>query len=65
MSKIDALQGKEKAVRLTVSIPPQDYEEIQQIAENAGVSYSWVIRKAVKEYIIKDIPLFKDHLNDL
>lgn len=44
-------RGKQKSVRLSVSLDDQDYGEIQRIARDLDVSSAWVVRRAVTEYI--------------
>jgi len=44
--------------RLTVSLPVDDYEQINRVSNRDGVSIAWVIRKAIAEYLEKDSPLF-------
>lgn len=47
-----------KCVRSTVSIPAEQYEELQQIAEEKRVSVAWVVRDAVERYLAARHPLF-------
>ncbi len=42
-----------KAVRTTVSFPPDQYEKLQAIAEANGLSVAWVVRQAVSELLEK------------
>lgn len=42
-----------KSVRTTVSLPSDQYQELQQIAESNGLSISWVIRQAVGDFLTK------------
>lgn len=39
--------------RITVTIPPNDYEAIKKIAKTKKVSASWVVRDAVEVYVLK------------
>lgn len=40
-----------KSVRLSISIPEDDYSTLQAIADENQVSLSWMIRKTVKEFL--------------
>ncbi|GAB3529170.1 ribbon-helix-helix domain-containing protein [Photobacterium alginatilyticum] len=40
-----------KSVRTTVSLPQEQHQALQQIAEKNGLSISWVIRQAVGEFL--------------
>lgn len=39
--------------RLTVSLTPKDHEQLNAIAEQNGASVSWVLRRAIEEYLSK------------
>lgn len=48
--------------RLTVSLTGQDYETLNALAEREHVSASWVVRRAIDEFLQKhqmelDLPL--------
>jgi hypothetical protein len=50
-----------KSVRTSVSLPYGQHEAIQKLAEENGLSISWVIRQAVGEFLAnnkKFKPLF-------
>lgn len=49
---------EKKAARITVTIPPENYESIVRIARTKKVSTSWVVRDAVEKYLAADMPLF-------
>lgn len=51
--------GPGAPVRLTVTFPRDDYEEICRIAESKKVSASWVVRDAVDRYFSAQIPLLR------
>lgn len=40
-----------KAVRTTVSLPSEQYEKLQVLAETNGLSVAWVVRQAVGEFL--------------
>src|SRR5207302_9102135 len=46
-----------ETVRLTVSLPKKSLIRVSAIADQMGVSAAWVIRKAVDEYVNRDVPL--------
>lgn len=46
-------------VRLTVSLPKAVLSRVNIIARQMEVSAGWVIRKAVIEFVDRDIPLFR------
>ena len=48
-----------KSVRMSVSIPPEDYEDLERIAEQKKVSVAWVIREAIEQYLKAESPLFR------
>ena len=52
-------EGNQKSTRTTVSIPSEDYEELERIAVRNKVSVAWVIRKAVSHYLAEQAPLFR------
>jgi metal-responsive CopG/Arc/MetJ family transcriptional regulator len=46
-------------VRLTVSLPKEVLSRVNVVAGQMEVSAGWVIRKAVIEFVNRDIPLFR------
>jgi predicted transcriptional regulator len=48
-----------KSIRSTVSIPAEQYEELQRIADKKRVSIAWVIRDAIDRYLTAEVPLFQ------
>ncbi len=42
-----------KSVRTTVSLPQDQYKQLQALAEGSGLSVAWVIRQAVGEFLGK------------
>jgi metal-responsive CopG/Arc/MetJ family transcriptional regulator len=49
-------------MRITVTLPRDDYERVCLIANTKKVSASWVVRDAVEEYLRLDTPLFGKNL---
>ena len=47
------------SVRTTVSIPKDDYSEIERLAERKKVSVAWVVREAIDRYLASESPLFR------
>lgn len=44
--------------RITVTVPPDHYEQVCRMAKGKKVSNAWIIRDAVEKYIEADAPLF-------
>lgn len=40
-----------KAVRTTISLPPEQLERLQQMADQHGLSLAWIVRQAVNEFL--------------
>jgi metal-responsive CopG/Arc/MetJ family transcriptional regulator len=51
---------KASATRITVTLPPEHYEHLLNMAKNKRVSASWVVRDAVAKYLAEDMPLFAE-----
>ncbi len=43
-------QGQQ-LVRVTISVDPADYDAFEQLGEQARLSRSWLIRKAMREFL--------------
>lgn len=54
-----------KSVRTTVSLPPDDYDELEALARKNRVSVAWVIRDAVQKYLESQTPLLRAKPNAL
>jgi hypothetical protein len=39
------------SVRTTVSLPRDDYSELEALAKRQKVSVAWIVRRAVEEYL--------------
>ncbi len=48
-----------KSVRTTVSLPPDDYVELEALARKHRVSVAWIIRDAVQRYLDGQVPLLR------
>jgi len=42
---------EKKIARITVSLKPVEHEALAKLAEQRDVSLSWIVRKAVEQYI--------------
>lgn len=40
-----------KSVRTTISLPPAQLEQLQALADQHGLSFAWVIRQAINEFL--------------
>ena len=49
---------KPSGTRITITLPPDDYGHVLQLAKQKRVSASWVVRDAVSRYLADDMPLF-------
>lgn len=45
--------------RLSISIPHDLYQTLETQAAHNNVSLAWVLRKALTEYLDRDIPLLR------
>ncbi|AMV34981.1 Ribbon-helix-helix protein, copG family [Pirellula sp. SH-Sr6A] len=50
---------RKPSVRTTVSIPRDNYSELEVMAEQQKVSVAWVVRRAVDEYLQRRGPLLQ------
>jgi predicted DNA-binding protein len=46
--------------RLSVSLPGEQYTQLQDLAEKKRVSIAWVVRDAVEKYLIGDMTVNKE-----
>ena len=46
-------------VRLSVTIPVDDYADLKKTADSKRVSIAWVVRDAVNEYLRNQAPLLR------
>lgn len=44
-------RSKKLGPRVTVSVTPGDYDTLNTLAEKDDVSVSWVVRRAIHEYL--------------
>lgn len=40
-----------KAIRTTISLPPQQLQRLQEMADQHGLSLAWIVRQAVNEFL--------------
>lgn len=50
--------NKPRTTRASVSLPPEIYTTLQDIAKQKKVSTAWVLRDAAEKYIAEQWPLF-------
>jgi len=50
-----------KNVRLSVILPKDQHDELQDLANSKRVSLAWVVRDAVERYLDDQAPLFRRH----
>jgi Ribbon-helix-helix protein, copG family len=54
--EVAATKRRSSGTRITVTIPPQDYEVVRRLAAQKKVSASWIVRDAVEKYIQPESP---------
>lgn len=42
-----------KSARTTISLPPEQLEQLQTLADRHGLSLAWVIRQAINEFLAR------------
>ncbi|WP_350447384.1 CopG family transcriptional regulator [Pseudomonas solani] len=42
-----------KSARTTISLPPEQLEQLQVLADRHGLSLAWVIRQAINEFLAR------------
>lgn len=52
-------QSAIQKIRLSVSLEVADHEALSRVAARQEVSLAWVVRRAVKEYLDRQAPLFR------
>ena len=45
-------------VRLSVTLPADEYHELQRLSKRNRVSVAWLVRNAVTDYLEGQVPLF-------
>jgi hypothetical protein len=48
--------GRSNGTRITVTVPPRDYEVVRSMAKDKKVSAAWIVRDAVEKYIQRETP---------
>jgi predicted transcriptional regulator len=56
---IKSTTRQKPSVRTTVSVPKDDYVELEAMAERQKVSVAWIVRRAVEEYLERQRPLLR------
>ena len=49
-------RSKKLGPRVTVSVTPGDYDTLNTLANKDDVSVSWVVRRAIREYLRRHQP---------
>ena len=52
-------QERPPTVRLSVTVPRPDYDELERLAGLNHVSVAWVVRKAIDQFLAVQEPLFR------
>jgi predicted DNA-binding protein len=47
-----------RIVRASISVPEEQYAEIQRLATAKKVSTAWIVREAIDKYLADQHPLF-------
>jgi predicted transcriptional regulator len=42
-----------KSARTTISLTPEQLEQLQALADKHGLSLAWVIRQAISEFLVR------------
>lgn len=42
-----------KSARTTISLPPEQLEQLQALADRHGLSLAWMIRQAINEFLAR------------
>lgn len=53
-------RGRQKTSRLTVNLDDQAYGALLAIASNRDAPLSWVVRRAVSEFIQRELPAIEE-----
>ncbi len=51
MWRMASTSESRKLIRATISVNKEDYESMAQLAESMDVSASWLMRKAMREFL--------------
>lgn len=43
---------------MSITLPPDHFDELNQIADQRKVSVAWLVREAVEKYLDANAPLF-------
>ncbi len=58
MAKSERSNVSPRHVRTSVSVPIDDYQELERLAQKKKVSVAWIIRDAVEQYLSRSPSLF-------
>lgn len=52
-----------KSARTSISLPPEQLEQLQALADRHGLSLAWIIRQAINEFLARvELPATFDPL---
>ena len=56
-NEVKSKRGRPKAAalmkRVNISVDPNDYEAFDKLGKDTGLSIAWLIRKAMREFLIR------------
>lgn len=58
----DMWVDEKRPTRITVTLPPDNYELLVRAAKMRKVSASWIVRDAVDKYFAAETPLFRQNV---
>ena len=53
-----SMDEEPSTVRLSVTLPTDEYHELQRLSKRNRVSIAWLVRNAVTDYLQAQAPLF-------
>ena len=59
VSKKSGSRQSPRTVRVSISLPAADCEDIKKTASSKRVSVAWVVRDAVQDYLRNQTPLLR------
>ena len=59
-AQLNSMDAPPSTVRLSVTLPADDYRELKRLSERNRVSVAWLVRNAVTEHLEAQAPLFAE-----
>ncbi|MCC6387401.1 MAG: ribbon-helix-helix protein, CopG family [Dehalococcoidia bacterium] len=53
------MEDRKESVRVSATVPVSDHTELERIAQAKRVSFAWVVRDAIAQYLAAQEPLFR------